>query len=64
MPRSVIIQGGELTFNGIKTADQGRYICTARNNYDMTSTGLSTVMVNGKYMLLGSFMFKTPIISI
>ncbi|KAK3867232.1 hypothetical protein Pcinc_027289 [Petrolisthes cinctipes] len=50
MPPSVIINGGDLTFRGIKITDAGRYVCTAVNNAG-TATGMSEVIVNEEPLL-------------
>ncbi|KAG7156953.1 Sortilin-related receptor-like 1, partial [Homarus americanus] len=45
MPPSVIINGGEMMFRGIKTSDAGRYICEAINSAG-TTRAVAEVIVN------------------
>lgn len=50
MPQSVIINGGELTFRGIKTTDAGRYTCFAVNSAG-TAKAMAEVIVNEEPIL-------------
>ncbi|XP_047486487.1 basement membrane-specific heparan sulfate proteoglycan core protein-like isoform X27 [Penaeus chinensis] len=45
MPRTVIMNGGEMMFRGIETSDAGRYICQAVNNAG-TARAVAEVVVN------------------
>ncbi|XP_042860326.1 basement membrane-specific heparan sulfate proteoglycan core protein-like isoform X47 [Penaeus japonicus] len=45
MPRTVVINGGEMMFRGIETSDAGRYICQAVNNAG-TARAVAEVVVN------------------
>nr|XP_045613717.1 basement membrane-specific heparan sulfate proteoglycan core protein-like isoform X12 [Procambarus clarkii] len=44
MPPSVVINGGEIMFRGIKTSDAGRYTCTATNSAGTTMSSAEVIV--------------------